>query len=196
MKIKKPHCNFCQKDLPMFRVDGASVGEDELVDINFDVVLNTGNTSVSARATSLHKEAFEQTSNPIRHLAVVENWVEELAEEVRCPFCTKNVKLVRILPAQPPPTGPQPVNQPNMQSLLQMLQNAQGHPPQPSGPFQTPRSLLFGQKQAVVRNIFENNLDEQDLIEILSDLDLYNNPMVNPTISDLVSILMDYLYNK
>ena len=185
----------------MFRVDGASVGEDELVDINFDVVLNTGNTSVSARATSLHKEAFEQTSNPIRHLAVVENWVEELAEEVKCPFCTKGVKLLRVLPQQPSPTGPQPGNQPNMQSLLQMLQNSQGHPPQNQGPFSTPVSSTFGANQANIRAILASNLSDSELEAMCRDLDLYGTPTspkslnANPQASDFLDWLMDYLYN-
>jgi len=181
MKFKKPHCNFCARDLSSVRVDGDTIGEPELVGITFDVAINRNSTD--ARPSILQKDQFHHTSNPIKFLADVENFVEETAEEVRCPFCSKIVKLVRIEEKKATNAGGPQTNQ-----LQQLLQNMV---PQHSGPFAMNPST--GNNRATITAIFDAKLSDQELMDILTDI---NPGMPIPTNrTDLLETFMDYLYS-
>jgi len=183
MKLKKPHCNFCDRDLTSVRVDGASIGESELVDITFDVAIDK--VGAHANPTSLCADKFSHTSNPLRYAALVESWVEETAEEVRCSLCTKAVKLVRIVP-KPVPTG---AGGAAINPLQQLLQQVSG---QPSGPFAMGSSSPnFGQNQATIVALLDSKFTDQELIDILTDIDALPGSTQR---SDLLDALMQSLY--
>lgn len=184
MKIKKPHCNFCEKDLLYVRVDGFETGEPEIADVTFDIILDK--TGAHANPTSLCSEKFKHTSNPLRLAAFVESWVEETAEEVRCPLCTKAVKLVRIKPQPAPQQGMQPANP--MAQLLQQIQQQVATPPTFG-----PMSPNLGQNKAAIIALFDSKFTDSELTDFLTDVGA--TPPPGAAKPDLLATLEDFLYN-
>ena len=183
MKLRKPHCNFCDRDLQTVRVDGSATGEGELADIVFEVTIDRSGAHCSPSTLSVEK--FRTTSNPIRYSALVETWVEEVAEEVRCPLCTKTVKLVRIVPPPPQATN-------TAQAIpLQHILNQFG--PMPAQPFSMSGNGTFGQNQAAVIAMLDSKFTDQELIDLLTDLDQMP-PGSPPSRGDLMDALTNFLY--
>jgi len=185
MKLRKPHCNFCDKDLQIVRVDGSATGEAELIDITFEVTIHRDGTS--ARPTSLCEDKFQHTSNPIRYAALVESWVEDTATEVRCSMCTKTVRIVRIVPIPL-----EPVNTGNpLGALLQQIglaTNAQTS----LGPFNM--TATIGPNQTAIIAMIDSKFSEQELIDLLTDIGATPDPSIQNK-NALVDMLIEILYH-
>ena len=187
-KLRKitPYCSNCSRDLKFVRVRGKDLLKDpEIQDIEFDVELQKG--KAYARPGPLQEEKLLNTLNPPKYLADVEVWVEDQAEEVRCPYCDRSVKLQRFAP-EPPPTGPgKPTTQQQLQQALQQMTGQSG------GPAFQMQSPTFGQNRGAITALIDSKFSDQELLDILTDLD--NAPPPGSSRQDLLDDLMDWLYS-
>lgn len=155
----------------------------------FSVTIEKG--KATAEVSDMQREDFNDSPNPRKFLAEIELWIEDEAEEVRCPFCTHPVKLVRI--AVPLPN--QPVGQPGQpQNFGQLIQQLQQQQNQTSGPFQMGNmSPTFGQNRANTQAVFDARFTDQELTDMLTDVDL--PPQSGATRADLLQAVMDWFYD-
>jgi Zn ribbon nucleic-acid-binding protein len=162
-----------------------------LAHYEFDIMIEKG--KAEAMVSSLQADDFLRTLNPRKFLAELEMWIEDEAEEVRCPFCGHPVKLIRIPIPQPQAGANSPGAGPS-NPLAQMLQQfQQGAGPKPGGPFQLGNQPPgFGQNRAAIQTIFDSKLSDQELIDILGDLGIGST--TTTTRNDLLTAFLDHLY--
>jgi hypothetical protein len=191
LKKTKPRCNLCSRDLNYVRVLGAMVTNDlNLAKYEFDVTIEKG--QATAQVGVLQRDEFNATPNPRKFLAEIEMWVEDTAEEVRCPFCTRAIKLTRI--PIPQALAGVPTGNPGINPLAQVLQQIQQQN-QPSGPFQMgSMSPTFGQNRTAIQGIFDSKLTDQEITDMLADVDI--QIPAGTSRSDLLQALMDWFYDN
>lgn len=195
MKLKKPYCTFCSRTLELVSVDGSAIGDPAISDIQFDVRIDK--TGVHASVDAVEKMKLDKAPNPPRHLAEVELYVEERAEEVRCTFCSKKVKLVRILPPPPPdPSAPQSANYPG-QLIQQLLQSAQQHmgtnAPIVFAPPTGGAALGSTPNFSAIQTMIDSKFTDAELSDILVDIGELPNGVTLPR-QDMLDRLMSILY--
>jgi hypothetical protein len=162
-----------------------------LAHFEFDVTIERG--KAKAEIDALQRNDFRVSPNPMKLLAEIESWVEDTAEEARCPFCTHPVKLTRIVIPQAVPNG---ANPPNIAQMLQQLhQGAQGaQGATGGGPFKMGnQSPNFGQNRPAIQAILDAKLSDQEILDILADVDIQVTQ--GTPRADLLQELLDYIYD-
>ena len=200
MKFKRLFCPTCQMKVPGGLVQGVEVPQfpNEIGDLMFDVTFFKDTLTVTPTWTD--DEIFGRKSiNPLRHLATIENYVENVAPSVRCALCRTEIKLERLLPLPPP--APEPVAAAN-NPYFGPPPPARAQAPQQVNPAlrnvvqqvqQQAQASRFATNVNMVRNIFNNSFTEPDLDVILADLDITMPPGSGKP--EKLEALIDHLYS-